>query len=85
MAHYLRGRQPGEISDLLAQELRRLGAPPDAIQREESEFAAVRSALAWARPGDLLLLPTHAERGRVLGLLERLIQSGWRPGTPLPE
>jgi UDP-N-acetylmuramyl tripeptide synthase len=85
MAHYLRGRQPGETSDLLAQELRRLGAPPDTIQREESEFAAVRSALAWARPGDLLLLPTHAERGRVLALLERLIQSGWRPGTPLPE
>jgi hypothetical protein len=28
--------------------------------------------------------PTHAERGRVLELLERLEAMGWKAGEPLP-
>ncbi|HMV33031.1 MAG TPA: hypothetical protein PKA50_12995, partial [Gemmatimonadales bacterium] len=84
MEHYLRGRQPGEASELLATELQALGADPGAIERHPSELHAVRAALAWARPGDLLVLPTHAERGRVIALLERLYAEAWRPGTPLP-
>ena len=85
MEHYLRGRQPGEASDLLAAELQALGADPASVERHPTELLAVRAALAWARPGDLLVLPTHAERGRVIALLERLYAQDWRPGTPLPE
>lgn len=85
MEHYLRGRQPGEASELLAAELRALGADPATIEHHPTELQAVRAALAWARPGDLLVLPTHAERGRVIALLERLYAGAWRPGTPLPE
>jgi hypothetical protein len=50
-----------------------------------TEFDAVREALAWAEPGDLLVLPTHTERARVGDLLARLEVLGWRPGDRLPD
>lgn len=84
MARYLRGRAPGEVTGLLQRELLRLGARPDAIEVCASEFEAVRAALAWATSGDLLVLPVHAERERVLGLLGRLEREGWKPGEPVP-
>lgn len=84
MPKYLRGRAVGEITALLGEELRRLGAPAEAIEVCGSEFEAVRAALHWAAPGDLLVLPVHAERERVLGLLGRLEREGWAPGSPVP-
>ncbi len=77
---HLRGRQPGEVSALLADELRRLGLPDEAIELAPDDLAATRAALAWGRPGDLLLLLTHSGRGGVLDLLERLTTRGWLPG-----
>lgn len=85
MPQYLRGRAPGEVPALIEDELRRLGAPAAAVGRASSEIEGVRQALAWARPGDLLLLLSHDSRDEVLALLERLAGSGWRPGEPLPE
>ena len=73
MESYLRGREPGEIPALLRAELARLGAPADAIAVEDSETAAVRSAFAWAREGDLLVLLSHAARARTL-----VSSIGWR-------
>ncbi len=84
MAQYLRGRAPGEVTRVLEAEFRRLGAPAAAIGRADSEFDAVLAALAWARPGDLLLLPLHSERERCLALLDRLQTAHWAPGTPVP-
>lgn len=81
----LRGRAPGEVPALLADELRARGAARSTLVLAPSELAAVRDALAWARPGDLLLLVSHEERTAVLALLDRLRASSWRPGTPLPE
>jgi hypothetical protein len=43
----------------------------------------VLAALAWARPEDLLVLPVHSERERVLALLDRLEREGWAPGAPV--
>jgi len=80
---YLRGRAEGEVPALLESELRRLGAPPDAVARAGNEMAAVREALTWARPGDLLVLPIHEERAAVLELLESLRERGWTPGENL--
>jgi len=80
MPEYLRGRSTGEIPGLMEEELLRLGATPEAIQRAASELEAVRRALRWARRGDLLLFTIHANRGEVLGLLERLRGLGWMPG-----
>jgi UDP-N-acetylmuramyl tripeptide synthase len=84
MEKYLRGRAHGEVTALLEAEFLRLGASPEAIGRAESEFEAVVVALEWARPGDLLLLPLHSERGRCLTLLDRLQAANWLPGSPIP-
>jgi cyanophycin synthetase len=80
MDRYLRGRRPGEVTELMADELLRAGVAPDAISRPGDELAAVRDALAWARPGDLLLLTVHQDRPLVLALLGRLRAEQWSAG-----
>ena len=85
LTHYLRGREEGDVVALMADELRQLGAPDDAVATAPSELDAVRHALAWARPGDLLLLLSHAQRAEVLELLRRLRETGWRPGMDLTD
>lgn len=66
----LRGRNAGEIPAILEDELRRLGVPADSIVRAEDDVEAARKALAWARPGDLVLLLVHTRRAEVLEMLE---------------
>ncbi len=80
MEIYRRGRAVGEATALLADEFRRLGAAPESMVHADSELAAVHEALRWARPGDLLLLPTHSEREEVLALLQELRRREWKPG-----
>jgi len=80
MPRYLRGRVPGEVLEIMEAEFARLGAPAGLLQRAPSEIDAVRAALRWARPGDLLLLLTHEVRDDVLGLLTGLSRQGWQPG-----
>ncbi|MCP3962278.1 MAG: Mur ligase [bacterium] len=84
LGKYLRGREPGEVPDLMADELRRLGAPGEAIGRADSELAAVEQALHWAREGDLLLLIAHEERQTILEYMAKLRDVGWSPGKALP-
>ena len=83
MEVYLRGREPGVVPALIEAELARAGATPGALERCDSELAAVRAALSWSREGDLLLLTTHAQRDEVIALVERLEREGWTPGRPL--
>ncbi len=71
LANYRRGREPGEVRALLRDALTARGFPPGAIDDAESEPEAVERALAWARPGDLLVLLVHDERDQVLDLLRR--------------
>ena len=85
MVSLLRGRPEGELPTLMVDELRRCGAPDDRLSTAPSEFDAVRELLAWAQADDVLVLPTHAERGRVTGFLEQLRVDGWRAGDPLPD
>jgi hypothetical protein len=84
MESYLRGRSRGEVPALIEAELVRLGASPQSLARAESETEAVRLAFAWARPGDLLVLFSHAARARTLAFLDRLAEVGWQAGAPLP-
>lgn len=84
MEAYLRGRAPGEIPRLLADEFRRLGLPEEAISQAGTELEAVRRALEWARPGDLLVLTVHQDRRAVLELLDQLTAAEWQAGDPLP-
>jgi len=83
MERYLRGRRPGEVPGIMADELIRHGMPADSISRPGSELDAVRDALNWARPGDVLLLALHQDRAAVLELLERLRARGWQAGQPV--
>ncbi|MCB9897297.1 MAG: Mur ligase [Planctomycetes bacterium] len=76
----LRGRRPGEVPALVEDECVTRGLPRERIEHAPSELDAVRQALAWSRPGDLLLLLSHAQRGEVLALLHALEARGWRPG-----
>jgi UDP-N-acetylmuramyl tripeptide synthase len=84
MTKYLRGREPGEVAGMIEAELRRLGAGSHQMERASSEMEGVRKALAWARPGDLLLLLSHSDRSTLLKLMARLRDRGWRPGERLP-
>ncbi len=83
MASMLRGREPGTVPAVIADELRRLGAPPEIVTHAANEIEATRQALTWAREGDLLILLLHVERQQVLDLLEDLRQRDWRPGAGL--
>ena len=82
MERYLRGRQPGEATGIIRDEFLRLGAAPSIFSHAESEFEAVQAAIAEAQPGDLVLLPIHAEREKVLALMEELARK--RPGPSAP-
>jgi UDP-N-acetylmuramyl tripeptide synthase len=86
LASYLRGRGSGEVPALLHAALERAGLAAERIQDAGDEDQAVRLALAWARAGDVLVLPLHSRDGRshALALLERLRREGWRAGQPLP-
>jgi UDP-N-acetylmuramyl tripeptide synthase len=85
MEIYLRGREPGVVPALIERELRAAGAADGDLSHWGSELEAVRAALEWARDGDLLVLTTHAQREEVVGLLQRLAESGWSPTRPLPQ
>jgi UDP-N-acetylmuramyl tripeptide synthase len=81
---YLRGRSQGEVPDLIEDELRAAGMPSEAMSRAASELAAVREALEWAHPDDLLIFPVHSHRDEVLALLTALAAEHWGPGMPVP-
>ncbi len=84
MERMLRGRSAGELPALFSAELAQLGASPDSVEIAPSEFEAVRRALRWALPGDVLVCPVHVEKEAVLSLLERMRDTGWSPGAALP-
>jgi UDP-N-acetylmuramyl tripeptide synthase len=62
------GREPGVMPLLLEQGLRAGGLSARALRHEHDEETAARALLAWARSGDVLLLPLHTP-----GLRERLM------------
>jgi cyanophycin synthetase len=67
----LRGRLPGEVPAILEDELLRLGARRDQLGHAATELEAVRQALDWASPGDLLVLLVHTQREEAMALLDR--------------
>ena len=81
----LRGRALGEVPAVIHNELRNLGADGSQIAVVRNEFDAVRHAIGWAQPGDLLVLLLHEDRGPPLAFLDRLMAQGWHAGDPLPE
>jgi UDP-N-acetylmuramyl tripeptide synthase len=84
MEGYLRGRAPGEVPTLLADEFSRLGLPEESLSSPGAEISSVRRALEWARPGDLLVLAVHEDRRAVIDLFDQLSATDWQAGEPLP-
>ena len=85
MERYLRGRQPGEIPAIMADELARLGVPPAAVTRPGTEAGggAGRAALGPSRrPAG-----PHGAPGPAAGDgADRAVAGdGWRAGEPTPE
>ncbi|MEP6590204.1 MAG: Mur ligase family protein [Gemmatimonadota bacterium] len=74
---YRRGRDVGEVPALLAAALGRAGAPAERLTVVPDEVEAVEAALAWAEPGDVLVLPVHGLEARE-AVLTRLAARGIR-------
>lgn len=71
VAGYERGRQPGEVTGFLRRVLVENGQSPECIWHHEDEVAALKDALGWARPGDLVVHLVHIQRDAVQTLLNR--------------
>jgi cyanophycin synthetase len=56
LASYYRGRQRGEVFELMKDELLRLGADESQIAHHETEMQTFNAALNWAQPGDLVIM-----------------------------
>ena len=68
--HYLRGRQLGEVTALMQQQLLKLGVREDQISMQLSEAVAVQEAVAWAQPGDLAVVLVHDNFAAALNLVQ---------------
>ena len=66
----LRGRPLGEVPAIIEAALLSAGLAPQHLRRQADEDAAAQELLAWARPGDVVVLPVHtaAVRERLLPL-----------------
>lgn len=67
-----RGRAPGSVRAILADELARLGMAQEELVWMETEPEALDAALAWARPGDLIVMLTHEDRPAIMEKLEAM-------------
>ena len=83
---YGRGRLDDETAHILRSELQRRGVDDSRLRFAVREIDAVREAMSWARPGDLLVLPVHAlsAKRQFHSLLDRLSEQGWSAGDQLP-
>ena len=69
LPRHLLGRAPGEMTAVFSALLRAQGLPAEGLAHAPNEHDAVAQALAWARPGDLLLLLIHEELDATLAAL----------------
>lgn len=83
MPAYLRGRELGAVPAVIHDELAQLGIPRERIEDAPTELDAMKRALEWSRPGDLLFFLCHSERTAALELLQGLVAHDWMPGRPL--
>jgi len=56
LAKYHRGRKAGEVFAVIRDELLACGARPEQIEHHEEEIESLDSALAWAEPGDQIVM-----------------------------
>ena len=73
LAAYHRGREQGEVFDLIRDELRKAGADASGIWHFDTEMESFLSAIGWARPGDLVIM---LALGGALPIQEKLKELG---------
>jgi cyanophycin synthetase len=61
---HLRGRSAAEVPRIIRAELLQLGLSEQSLPLAHNEVEAVRLALQWAKPGDVLALPIHSNEAR---------------------
>ena len=66
---HLRGSQPGEIPEVIHQELRRQGIPGQVISKSIDGLEGTKIAMQWAESGDLLILILVTKREAVMKFL----------------
>ena len=69
LEHYRRGREPGEVFDIIRDELLNCGAEESQVRHFEKEADSFDAALDWAKPGDLVVI---LDLGRVSNIQEKL-------------
>lgn len=69
---YLRGREPGEITDLIEQECRDLGLAETRLLKAETPSAGVAMVLELVQAGDLALLLVLSERDKIFHMLDQI-------------
>ena len=57
---------------MLHDQLASLGAGPEQVSHHDTEIDALNDALAWAQPGDLIIMLSLAEQDEVLALVQKL-------------
>jgi cyanophycin synthetase len=65
-----RGRPEGEVAAVFRDAFRAQGYASKDLKLAKTELDAVRAALRWAEPGDLVLLLSHEKREATRALLE---------------
>jgi cyanophycin synthetase len=76
--HYLRGREIGEMNELLRAGMR-AGGFDGEVDSLPSEVEALAELVSRAQSGDVVAVMTHAERGEVFDWLTR---EGFTPARP---
>ena len=69
---YSRGRKAGEAAKMLREEYRAQGYKASQLAEHSNEMGALRSALRWAKPGDLVVFLVHEDRDTAIATLEKL-------------
>jgi UDP-N-acetylmuramyl tripeptide synthase len=72
---YTRGREAGEVYALLREELLRVGASENQISYHQKESESLDEALAWAQPGDLVIMLALGESNELIHKLTEIGES----------
>ncbi len=67
---FARGRDVGSAAAAMVAELQAAGAAAQQVRAASDEPSAVADVLAWAQPGDLVVITVHESREAVLAQLE---------------
>ncbi|NCF14467.1 MAG: Mur ligase [Gammaproteobacteria bacterium] len=72
LANYHRGREPGDVFNIISDELKKHGATDEQIGHNDEELETLEEALSWAQPGDLVIMLALGGAGPIQARLREL-------------